>query len=102
MTRAPLKDLRQSLRALRASITSLRQAIARDRYRDALELEAHRLDQTAEEMVRRIVAERAALDEPHAFVRPRFGIWCLRCGGTRDREELHPPELAGTPEVAHV
>jgi hypothetical protein len=96
LTRAPLRKLRASLRALRASITGLREAIPGSRYQDLLHLELHRLEKSAEELARRIGAEREALDEPHAFLRPRFGIWCLRCGGTRDREELHPPELQQT------
>lgn len=91
--RAPLRDLRLAQRSLRASITSLRSAIHRSRYRDALELEAHKLEESAKELGRRIAAEQSAIDEPHRFEPPRFGIWCRRCGGVFDRTELHPPEM---------
>jgi len=94
--RAPVKELRQSQRSLRASITGLREAIHRARYPDFLELELHRLEMACEVLGKRIAAEQAALDEPHAFVRPRLGIWCTRCGGTRDQLQLHPPELQVT------
>lgn len=94
--RAPLRQLRQSQRSLRASITSLREAIHRARYQDALHLELHRLEQSCEELGRRIAAEQAALDEPHAFEPPVLGIWCRRCGGTRDQLDLHPPKLQPT------
>jgi hypothetical protein len=100
--RAPVKELRQSQRSLRASITSLREAIHRARYPDALHLELRRLEQSCEELGRRIAAEQAALDEPHAFVRPRLGIWCTRCGGTRDQLQLHPPEMQVTNDAAHA
>lgn len=98
--RAPLRRLRLSQRSLRASITSLREAIPGSRYQDQLHLELHRLEQSCAELGRRIVAEQAALDEPHEFVRPRFGIWCRRCGGTRDQAELHPSELQTNHEGA--
>jgi len=94
--RAPIRQLRQSQRSLRASITSLREAIYRAVHKDALHLELHRLEQSCEELGRRIAAEQAALDEPHQFVTPRWGIWCTRCGGTKDRTELHPPEMQVT------
>lgn len=91
--RAPLKELRLAQRSLRTSVTHLREAVHRARYRDALELEVHKLQESAEELGRRIDAEQAAIDEPHAFERPLIGIWCRRCGGVLDRQELHPPEL---------
>lgn len=102
MTRAPLKDLRQSQRSLRASITSLRKAIHRARYKDVLELEVAKLEKVADELGRRIAAEQAALDEPHAFVPPLWGIWCRRCGGVKDRAEFHPPALQGAGAAAHA
>lgn len=101
--RAPLKDLRLAQRSLRTSVTHLREAVHRARYRDALELEVAKLQRSVEELGRRVDAEQAAIDEPHRFERPLIGIWCKRCGGVLDRQELHPPELQVQAEVAaHV
>lgn len=101
MTRAELIHLRYALRNLRASITGLEGAIPRARYPDLLQLELRRLKNSEAELVRRVDAERAAIDEPHEFIPnprlpERLARWCFRCGGTRDRAELHPPELQVT------
>ncbi|HET9554310.1 MAG TPA: hypothetical protein VFP50_15215 [Anaeromyxobacteraceae bacterium] len=97
MTRAPLKHLRRSARALKAAVTSLENALASGQSAHGPEwaLQLAQLRRVVAEYARLIGAERRALDEPHAFVASRFGLWCLRCGGVRDRAELHPPEFAG-------
>lgn len=68
MTRAELIHLKYALRSLRASITGLGEAIPRARHPDLLQLELHRLKASEAELVRRVDAERAAIDAPHAFV----------------------------------
>lgn len=98
MTRAPLKHLNHSDRSLKASVTSLGRALDEHglAHRPEWRLELKKLQEAVKEFGRLIGAERRALDEPHKFLRPRFGIWCLRCGGVKDRAELHPPELQVT------
>lgn len=95
MTRAPLKHFRRSDRSLKAAVTSLENALRAGPCAHGPEwcLALRKLQEAAKEFSRLIGAERRALDEPHRFQRPQFGIWCLRCGGTADRQELHPPEL---------
>lgn len=98
MTRAELRKLEHALRALRGSVTSLGEVLqTRPRRADQLHLERHKLKASASALEVLLAAERAALLEPHAFIPPRWPApldkWCVRCGGTRDRQELHPPEL---------
>lgn len=95
MTRAPLKHLRHSDRALKASVTSLGEALDSQSLAHQAEwrLELKKLQDAVREFSRLIGAERRALDEPHRFLRPRFGIWCLRCEGVLDNQKLHPSAL---------
>jgi hypothetical protein len=98
MTRRELEKLRHSLRALKASVTSLGEFIqARPAHPDQFHLLWHRLKSDLQEMERREQAEREALLEPHAFIRPAWPSpldrRCVRCGFTRADVELHPPEM---------
>lgn len=56
------------------------------------------LQASVDELARREEAERLALLEPHAFIRPAglpelLAKWCVRCRFTRADLELHPPEM---------
>jgi hypothetical protein len=102
--RAPLKHGNHAVRALRASVTSLWKLLHRApvRHRNELELETRKLRRSVDELERLLGLERAALDEPHTFEPPALGIWCTRCGGTRDQLQLHPPEMQVTNDAAHA
>lgn len=98
MTRREMEKLRHALRALKASVTSLGEFIqARPRHSDPLHLEWHKLKASLAGLEHQQEVERAALLEPHAFIRPAMppplDRRCVRCGFGRADAELHPPEM---------